>query len=370
MYKARMSLWQLRKAIAAAILMAVTTPAMAAPQEYTIMAVGVDVSHTKAEVLAMEYAKARALYMSATKMGVKNAETRILQLAPDQLTQAIRGATVDKTKREGTTTYQLIRVTVAEDRFRAMMGVAAAPDPSSEQPAKSHSILLIPALVGEDRMFVWEKENTLRPQISDEVLRQSRGIIMLAGGDLQDLRLIDKENATKVTSDELKPMFERYGADEIIIASASTSQEDTTDLTHILLHRVTTKEVRNEVIDLPPETKGDSKDMRLKAAAKTIVAATVQIASSTAENDRAKLDNATKIPISFIYNTPRDLARMSAIIRKAPSVLQLEMPSIALGDVKGRIYLEGGDKTALHTYLAARGLVVREKQDGWSVASR
>ena len=143
----------------------------------------------------------------------------------------------------------------------------------------------------------------------------------------------------------------------------------TTDPTSILLHRVSAAEVRNEVIELPTE-KADTKAMRIAAGAKAIAAAAVQIASSTADSDREKLEKSTKIPITFVYNTPRDLARMSETIRKAPSVLQLELPAITLTGVKGVIYLEGGDKTALHTHLASKGLVVREQAEGWSVATR
>lgn len=375
-YKVMSALWQLRKAqplsiavMAGLALLTLATPALAIPQEYSITAIGVDNNRAQAEAFAMNYAKTRALYLAAVKMGVVNAEEKIMHLTPEQLAQCLRGATVDKTRREENKTYQLIRVTVAEDQLRAALGQKAAIVASSE-PARARSVLLIPALVGNERMWVWEKENTLRAPLSDEILRQSRGIIMLPSGDLQDLRLIDQFNATKVAAEELQPMFERYGAQEIIIASVSPGAEETTNPTKILLHRVTPTEIRNEVIELPPVTAADTPVMRIQAAAKTIASAAVQIASSTADTDREKLAKATKIPVYFVYNTPRELGRMSDAIRKAPSVLQLELPSIALGRVNGIIYLEGDDKTALHASLASKGLIVREQGSDWSIATR
>jgi hypothetical protein len=231
-------------------------------------------------------------------------------------------------------------------------------------------VLIIPVTVTAAHTWVWEKENSLRAPLSDELLRQARGTVMLPGGDLQDLRLIDRENATRVTQVDLKPMFERYGAQEIIIAAMSVGPENTTEPTRILLHRVSADKPRDEVIELIPETPEEKIEPRIMNAARAIASAAVQIATSTADDDREKLAKATKIKVKFVYTTPKQLAELSKAIRTAPGVLQLELPTIMLNNVNGTIYLEGSDKAGLKKQLADKGVVIRETGAEWTASAR
>lgn len=351
--------------------LAVAAPtAWAIPQEYTVLAVGIATSKTKAEAYAMDYARKRAVFLATSKLGVANPEKAVMGIKSEALPQIIRGATVDKTQRVGEKTYQQIRVTIAEEPLRAALGLKADAGEKVTSTARTHSVLLIPVAITPTKTWVWEKENNLRAPLSEELLRQARGLVMLPGGDLQDLRLIDRDNATTVKAEELKPMFERYGASEIIIAAMSTGKEGTTDPTKILLHRVTAKKIRDEVIEIPPEAAEDKSEVRVMAAARAIASAATQIASSTDDDENEKLAAATKIKLRFVYTTPRELARLTETIRRAPGVLQLELPAIMLNNVSGVIYLDGNDKAALRKQLAAKAIVIRDVGDEWTASTR
>lgn len=356
----------LRTALAVFFLLPALAQAM--PQEYSILAVGVDTSRSKAEAYAMDYARKRAVFLAASKMGVSDPAKAITQIKPELMPQIIRGATVQKTQRLGEKTYQQISVTIAEDALRAALNIkdsAAKPQDN----VKHHSVLVIPVTVAPERTWVWEKENILRAPLSEELLRQSRGMVMLPSGDLQDLRLIDRENALKIEGEELLPMFERYGAEEILVAAMQLGPEKTIEPTRIILHRVTTKGVRDEALETVPEGENDTVEARTLAAARAIASAATQIASTTEEDPEDKLAKATKIKLRFVYATPKELAKLTESIRKAPGVLRLELPAIMLNNASGLIYLDG-EKTALRKTLAAQGIVIRDLGEEWTASAR
>lgn len=342
--------------------------ARALPQDYTILAVGVDTSREKAANYAMHYARQRAMFLAATKLGVKTPEQAIKRLSPQAVTQIIRGTTVEKTQRIGEKTYQQIRVTVVEDALMRALGMnAAAAQPRT---AKTRTVLLVPVLVTPTKTWVWEKENTLRAPLSDEILRQARGTVILPSGDLEDLKLIDRDNATNAKYDELKPMLARYGVDEVVIAALQRHEEGSPEPSRVLLHRISPKARRDEVVELPPDSPEDTPEIRMLAAVRAIAAAATQIASSTDEDIQDTLAAATKIPLRFIYTTPKELARLTETVRTAPGVLQLELPAIMLNNVVGKIYLEGNDSSALRKYLAGKGIIIRDVGNEWSAAAR
>ncbi len=359
--------------LAAALLVIGTltaTPAHAAVQEFTVVAAGVDHSSVDAAAKAMAYAKARAVYLAARKLGVDNAGAAISKIPPEVMQQIIRGATVIQTRREGDVTYAEVSVSIViEVLQRALKLPEAAPTASAALNSRSRGVLLLSVYVTPTRSFMWENDNILRAPLADEVQRQSHGIVMLSGGDFDDLRLVDYNNAMKVTAEELKPMFERYGVQEIIIAFMTPGTQDTTEPATILLRRLSLTNPRSEVMQVKPTEALEPLDSRVLHAAAAIAAAATQIASSTSEEDRAKLAKATKIPIHFQYTTPQRLAKMQDAVRKAPHVLLLELPAIALNDVDGTIYLDG-DPTELRAVLAKQGMLITESNGTWQASVR
>ena len=308
-------------------------------------------------------------YLAARKLGVKDPSKLLARLSATQYAGIIRGADVLQTKRIGETTYSEVNVTLVDEQLRRALKLSDAPvAPDADLTVRG--ILLIPVYATRDQAYLWEKENQFRGPLWEEVRRQSRAGVMLPGGDYDDLRLIDHVNALNVKPDELKPMFDRYGAEEIIIAVMTPSTAGTTDATSVLLRRLNVSgETRNEVLSIPPDTLEESAATRLGKTAVAVASAVTQIATSTAEHDQLMREKAKKLAVRFSYAIPKDLARMEDAVRNAPEVLYLDLPSIALAQVSGTIYLKGDDQ-ALHDGLVKQGLVVTTINDGWRISVR
>lgn len=355
--------------IAAALALLATAPAHASVQEIRVVGVAVNSSSMQAEAQALDYARKRAVYLAARKIGVKNPEKLVAKFTATQFDQIIRGANVVQQRRQDDITYLEVNVTVVEE---ALLRALKLPDDYGKPPApemKVRGVLLLPVYVGKERAYLWEKENILRPLVSDEIRRQAHGGVLLPGGDFDDLRLIDYQNALTVKAEELKPMFDRYGAEEIIIAVLTLSQAGTEDNSSALLRRLKRSTSRNEVVEIPPESADESSDMRLQKSAAAIAGAVTQIATSTAERDQALRQAAKQVKVRFSYTIPRDLARMQDAVRSSPEVLYLDLPSIALARVTGTIYLKGDDE-ALRNALTKQGIIVTSINDGWRLSVR
>lgn len=354
-------------AIAAMLLC--TMPAHASVQEMRIVGVGIDSSSKQAEQKALDYAKARAVYLAIRKLSVPDPGTVAAKLKPAQWDLILRGATITNRRREGEITYLEVQVTVVDE---ALLRALKLPENYGKSPVtatKLRGVLLLPMLVGKEHAYLWEKENILRPLVSAEIRRQSQGGLLLPDGELEDLRLIDYQNALTVKPEELKPMFDRYGAEEIIIAVLTPGATGTKDSSNVLLRRLSHSEVKNELLEIPAESELENSATRLSKATSSIVGAVTQIASSTAQNERTARDHAKQIKVQFSYSTPRDLAKMQSAVQSAPQVLFLELPSIALAQVAGTIYLKG-EANALRETLLKQNIFVTTIESGWRISVR
>lgn len=349
-------------------LLGMVVPAHAAIQEIRVLAAGIDGSSRKAEEIAMDYAKKRAVYLAARKLGVPNPGAAVARFTDDQYRAIIRGMDVVNNRREGYTTYSDVNVTIVDEALRRALGLPIKPV-VTQQEVKVRGILLLPVYVGQERAYVWEKENLLKESLANEVRRQSRAGVLLPGGDFDDLRLIDHLNALTIKPDELKPMFERYGAEEIVIAVLTPSAAGTMDVSSVLLRRLRADSEHNEVLEISPESEAETSTARLDKAATAIAAAVTQIASSTSDQEQVQRATAKQLKAQFQYSVPKELAKMTAAVRAAPEVLSLDMPSIALARVDGTIYLRGDSET-LRDGLVKQGIVVTEMEDGWRLSTR
>lgn len=361
-------LWQSLAACAFMFLLA--APAQASIQEIRVLATGVDRSSVRANELALSYAKQRAVYLAARKLQVQDAGERVAALKPDQWKEIVRGATVLQTRREGEITYADVTVSVVMEALRRALDLPEVVPPAIDPAAVSHGVLVLPVFIGKDRPYLWEKDNLSSAPVRDEILRQSRGTVLAAAGDVEDRRLVDYQNALEVTGEELAPMFKRYGIDEIIIAITTPSAPGTPDPTAVLLRRlVPSGKGRVEEITLPPQSEKDTLGQRVAQAAEAIAAAATQIAGSTSGLQQAKMTDAPSLPIRFRYATARDLATMQEAVRTAPGVLQLVMPAIALEDMSGVVYLSG-EREAVRQYLVKKGFILSDTGEGWTIALR
>ena len=362
-------IWQPLAFVLALLLLA--APAQASVQDVRVLASARDRSSSVAAALALDYAKKRAVYLVARKMQVEDAGRKISALKPAQWDEIIRGTSVLQTKREGEVTYADVTVTVVNEALRRALEVAEPEASTIRESEAMRGVMVLPVTIGKTRPYLWEPENRMAEPLRSEVLRQARGSVIVPSGDFDDRRLVDYQNALDVTADQLGPMYDRYGIDEVIIAVVTLGTPDTDEETKILLRRLGRPPAvsRVESMSLNPERMQESGPVRVEKAARAIAAAATQIAAATSQRQQALLKGAPNLPIAFRYATARDLATMQQAVREAPGVLQLVMPAIALQDMKGVLYLTGKREDVRQTLLK-QGFVVTDEGDGWILSVR
>lgn len=359
--------WQPLAALAALMLWAM--PAQASVQEIRVLATGVDRSSARAAEIALDYAKKRAAYLVARKMQVEDAGPKLEKLKPAQWQEIVRGATVIQTKRVQDITYADVTVTIVNEALRRALDVAEPEAPAMSADDAGRGVLVLPVFIGKTRPFLWEAENRISEPVRDQVLRQARGAVIVPAGDFDDRRLVDYQNALDVTPEQLLPMYDRYGVDEIVVAVVTVGTSKSLTPTSILLRRLGRPPASSKVesMTLKPTSATEPVNERLKNAASAIANAATQIAGATSQLQQAKLKAAPSVPIRFRYTTARDLAAMQEAVRKAPGVLQLVMPAIALNNMTGVLYLTG-ERSAVRQLLVKQGYLITDEGDGWIVS--
>lgn len=331
-----------------------------------------DRSSHRAADMAMDYAKARAVYIMARKMQVDDAANKVAQLKPEQLHDIVRGATVLQSRRVGMITYLDVTVSVVEEPLRRALGIEEAAPSIVDGMASARGVLVLPVYVGKTRPYLWEKENILDGPVRSEVLRQARGAVLVPAGDFDDRRLVDYQNALEVKAEELEPMFARYGVDEIIVAVVTLGTERTLEPSSILLRRLghPPDPSRVEEITVKPLQQSEPADARAQDAASAVASAVTQIAGATSKQQQEKLAKAPTLPITFRYATASELGLMQDAVRTAPGVMQLSMPAIALDTMRGVVYLSD-EKDKVKQALVKKGLVVKpDGGEGWVISVR
>ena len=362
----------MKKLLACLLVIALAQPAYAAVQQIRVMAVGIDRSAEKAQELSVQYAKMRAVYLTARKLPINDVTAKVQAFTADDYKDIVRGANINQMKRVGERTYADVTVSIVDSALRRKLGL---PEQSylaglAEEEQRMRGVLVLPVYVQSSRPYLWEKENKLRNPLYEESLRQAHGAVLAPSGDLDDLRLVDYANVLTVTGKELEPMFKRYGAEEIVVAIYTPSAGGAEPVeASILLRRLTPSSNMTEKLQIPATVAKSNAEEQLKHAAQLIGNAVTQIASATAIDDQARLAKATQIPIDFAYANPRELARMQKTLRDQKEVLIVKLPSISLGEIDGIAYVDGAPKK-LREKLVKAGIFVTDSGTGWKLSLR
>jgi hypothetical protein len=352
------------------LLFALLVPvsAQASMQDVRVLASGIDRSSAKAEQLAISYAKQRAVYLVARKWPLDDPAKQLAKFTREDWNDVVRGATVLQLKRQGDVTYADVTVTVIDSALRSKLGVKAVDVAPTN--GRLRNVLALPVYISDGTVMLWNKENPLRTPLYAELMRQGHGRVMVPSGDLDDLRLIDQNNALTVKTEDMAAMRKRYGADEIVIAIYNAKPTKPTELPSILLRRLDAVGARSEAVPLPAQAKDQKPAARLQQVVRLAAGAIVQIASASGDEERARLLKATKVPVTFQYANPRELAQMQLALRDSPGVLMVEYPAIALGGPIEAIAYYEGEAQKLREKLSKDAIIVRQKDQRWHLSYR
>lgn len=352
------------------LIVTLAAPAQAAIQQVRVLAVGIDRQRSAAEAKAVEYAKRRAVYLVAAKLGVDQASAKVSALSPEEFHEIVRGATVVQTRRENETTWAEVQVSVVDTALKRSLGLPDVVGTATIPIATAgRGVLILPVLMENGQPLLWQKENMLREAVEDEALRQSLGAVLVPAGDFDDLRLVDHQNVIDVTAQELEPMFKRYGADEIVVAIVSLASVENGEPTTVVLRRMTLAGSKTEMLTLDPPRADTKREELLARAAQAIATTLSQIAMATSIKEQEVLAQAERMPVRFRYANMRELAEMQESVRGLQQVGALVIPTIAVGDVPGVVHYSGSAEE-LKAALNKQRIIVTAKGDYWQLSLR
>lgn len=333
-------------------------------QEVTVTGVGVHGDIEKAQVLALEYAKRRALYEMALKWNVDDLETKMKRLPAGVIAQSVRGARIVDFKREGEVLYTKTVVSVLDTPLKRVLKV-----PLSDAPTipRGLGVLVIPVFKDGEQMLVWDKSNPLRAPIRRAALTGGNQSVVVPLGDAKDLAEIDYDNILNARYPQFEGLLKRYGAKEVMVVLLTPPDADNAP-TRVLVNRISKDGMKPELLEIKAK-EGSNMAARYNDVALTVVRLAAQRASATSGEEREKRAKATAQPVIFRFTTMAEYGTVDKVLRAAPDVSGLEVKNIALQEVVGVLY-HTGTPEKLRAYLEKHSVKLREEGDSWVLSLR
>jgi hypothetical protein len=347
-------------------MLALAMPARAALHVMTITGVGVHEKIEVAQALAVEYAKKRAVYDMVSKWNVPQVMPKLSTIPADVMAQAIRGAEVLRVKREENVLYAEVKVTLQDIPIKRALKL---PLMQSDATPKTRGILVLPVFKDGDRNQVWGRANILRDPVKRAALSYGKGAVVVPGGTPEDMALVDYDNVLTVRFDQLKPMLERYGATEAVVAVVTPVPPASKQPTHILLNRIMQSGIDPEMISLAPEKKEENEASRMKRAAESIARFAGTLAVSTSQSQRAALEKASHQTVILQFSTMQEFGTIDRVLRATKGVMEMVPEAMALQSVRAVIYYEG-DLEKIRTRLVKKHIFVRDAGGTWVLSMR
>jgi hypothetical protein len=358
--------WQ-RACVVMVLVCGTAMPAHAALHEIRVIGIGIDSLRSEAEAKAVDYARKRALYMLARKLNVPQAEQQLQKLQPKEIEEMIRGHTVVRTQRKDDVTYAEVKVSIVDTPLRRLLGL---PEKDNDtQKFRRRGVLILGVYMDGERPLLWEKRNPLNKPLKSQSLKMGKGSVIMPVGDPEDLRVVDYNNILTIEYEEMQAMLERYGANEVLVAVVTTGLEGTADPTDILIRRLTNKGIKLERVTVAPLKATAKEEARVQDAVYAIAQVATDLASSVSLEERQALEKADQLPLLFSFITMKEYGDMQDAVRAYPGFKQLDLPSINLHRVQGKLYYDGNEKK-LREHLKKYAIFVRPNADGWIISLR
>lgn len=338
--------------------------AHAAMQEVTVTGIGVHPDIEKAQPMALDYAKRRALYEMALKWNVEDLQTKMQRLPAGVIAQSVRGARIVDFKREGDVLYTKTVVSVLDTPLKRALKV---PLSMASNIPRGLGVLIIPVFKDGEQILVWDKSNPLRAPVRRAALTGGNQSVVVPLGDAKDLAEIDYDNILNARYQQFEGLLKRYGAKEVMVVLL-TPPEGEDAPTRVLVNRIFKDGMKPELLEIKAK-KGSNMAARYHDVAVTVVGLAAQRAAATSGEERDKRAKASAQPVIFRFTTMAEYGQVDKIVRAGPDVTGLEVKNIALQEVDGVLY-HTGTPEKLREYLEKQSVKMREEGGSWVLSLR
>ncbi len=338
--------------------------AYAGVQDITVTGVGVHKDIEQAQVLALEYAKRRALYELAKKWPVDDLETKLKRLDPTIFEQSLRGARTVDFKRNGDVLYTKTIVSVFDAPLRRALKL---PSGLPDATPRGAGVIVLPVYKEGEQMLLWDKANPLRAPLRRQALTASNQSVIVPLGDMKDMSEIGSDNILQARYPQFKNLLQRYNAKEIVVALFSPPASKK-DATQVLVNRIYDGGMKPEIFTIKAPKNGDMM-ARYRDLSAVVVRYAAERAASTAGEMQAALEKASSQKLLLRFTTMAEYGRLSALVRAAPGARELRVDSIALQEVAAVLYHETTPEK-LRAYFKKKAVKLKEEAGRWIVSLR
>lgn len=333
-------------------------------QEVTVTGIGVHADIEKAQAIAMEYAKKRALYEMALKWDVDDLQTKMQRLPAGVIAQSVRGARIVDFKREGDVLYTKTVVAVLDTPLKRALKVPLA---TNNTAPRGLGVLIIPIFKDGEQLLVWDRSNPLRAPIRRAALTNGNQSVVVPLGDAKDLAEIDYDNILNARYPQFEGLLKRYGAKEVMVVLLTPPEAEDAP-TRVLVNRIFKDGMKPELLEIKAK-KGSNMAARYHDVAVTVVGLAAQRAAATSGEEREKRAKASSQPVIFRFTTMAEYGQVDKVLRAGPDVTGIEVKNIALQEVDAVLY-HTGTPEKLREYLEKQSVKLREEGGSWVLSLR
>jgi hypothetical protein len=342
-----------------ALLMA--TPAQAAVREVKILSTIIDDNLAVAQSKAEDYARKRAFYLTLSDYEEEDPLKIAQSMTDNQINMTVRGLTLLQDMYDTDTSQYSAEymVSISEEAVKKLV----SPDAADAAPEDATRMLVLPVLQNADGILLWEGSNVWRSIFNGVALSRGQNLLIMPYGDPTDKGITDGLKIPAQDFASLSPMLERYGAGEIVIATARYDKTTEPQRLLVSVRRLSDKVDRSKQIALNTDKRSQTPESLLPLAAENVTAQLIEIAKNfDGEQDR-RLANAHRIPVTARLRRVRDWALIKKTLEELPGAVTLDVSQLSIDQATGTFHFNGTAE-GLAKILKTRGLGATPSENG------
>ena len=326
----------------------------AAVRETEVIASIEDPDIASAQSKAKEYARKRAFFLTLSSYDADNALKIAESMTDQQILAAVRGMTLLEDKYVQDVYYAKFNVGISEEYVEKLLTPGANPEMADEATV----MLVLPVLQSEEGVLLWENNNIWRSIWNSVALSRGDDILIMPFGDPTDRLTTESATILNQGFEQLSPMLERYGAQEIIIPIARFDKQSDPQRLLIQVRRYGEGVDKSKSMAFNTDKQSQTPESLMPMAANNVAVQMIEIARNYDGNIERKLANANKVPIRATFRKLSDWSKMQTALREVPGMVKMDIGAISIDQALLTVYYSG-TRDGLMKALKPKGVIAQ-----------
>ena len=307
------------------------------------------------------YAEKRALFLMLYREVPDKAEDIARTFTQEQVRDMIRGYTVVNELFSENRYLAKLRFSFNEAVIDRLLMREPPPDRDYIMP-----LVILPALDNGKEVKLWESGNFWRSLWNGVALERAAGTLVMPYGDPTDAFIVDPTNVLSRDYETLKPLIERYGAQEAVVVYAQYRLDRKPIAVQVTVRRITPRGLTERDFIYEAETPDDTFEVLLTRASRDLAAQLQEISSGAIAREEYQLQNAKRVRLVAQFRRLSSWVEMKQALDQLPRILKIQMGTITINSADMLIYYDGTEEF-LETSLRAAGMGVTRASDHWQI---